>query len=271
MIEVTCEIGINANGDLEIAKKLIDVASSAGCQYVKFQKRDIDSCYSKDELDTPRKSPWGTTTREQKHGIEFDFEDYIEIDKYCAGKIGWYYSPWDLNSIDLMRKFPVPFVKIPSALITDMRYLEAVRDLGYLVIISTGMSNFGEIDAAMKVFDKNQIYSILHCTSTYPTKPEEININCIHTLQERYPWARIGFSNHYPGLNAMAGAAWHGAEMIEFHITPDRAMYGSDQPASIEPRGVFELMSKLKLTQQMMGDGKKKVYDSELPILKKLR
>jgi N-acetylneuraminate synthase len=271
MIKVTAEIGINANGDLAIAKKLIDIATSAGCDYVKFQKRDIDSCYTKYQLDMPRESVWGMTTREQKHGIEFDVSDYVVIDDYCAGKIGWFVSPWDVISIDVMDQFQTPFIKIPSARILDYEYLHAIERLKTPVILSTGMSTLEEIDNAVVTIGKKRIQYILHCTSTYPTKPEEININCIHTLKEIYPDIKIGFSNHYPGLNAMEGAVWHGAEMIEFHITLDRTMYGSDQPASIEPRGLFEFMAKLKLTQQMMGDGKKRIYDSELPILQKLR
>jgi N-acetylneuraminate synthase len=271
MIKVTAEIGINANGDLAIAKKLIDIAASAGCDYVKFQKRDIDSCYTKDELDMPRESEWGMSTREQKHGIEFDVPDYVVIDHYCAGKIGWFASPWDVISVDVMAQFQTPFIKIPSARITDIEYLNAIARLKVPVILSTGMSTLDEIDRAVVLLGENRIQYILHCTSTYPTKPEEINISCIHTLKKIYPGIKIGFSNHYPGLNAMEAAVSNGAEMIEFHITLDRSMYGSDQPASIEPRGVFEFMAKLKLTQQMMGDGKKKVYDSELPILQKLR
>jgi N-acetylneuraminate synthase len=271
MIKVTAEIGINANGDLAIAKKLIDIATSAGCDYVKFQKRDIDSCYTKYELDMPRESAWGMTTREQKHGIEFDVCDYVVIDDYCAGKIGWFVSPWDVISIDVMDQFQTPFIKIPSARITDIVYLNAIARLKTPVILSTGMSTLDEIDRAVVLLGENNIQYILHCTSTYPTKPEEININCIQTLKEIYPGIKIGFSNHYPGLNAMELAVAHGAKMIEFHITPDRAMYGSDQSASIEPRGLFEFMEKLKLTNKMMGDGKKKIYDSEVPIMEKLR
>ena len=271
MVEVVCEIGINANGDLAIAKKLIDVAASAGCHYVKFQKRDIDLVYTNEELGTPRESPWGTTTREQKNGIEFTFPDYLNIDAYCKDKIKWFVSPWDVRSIKLMAQIKLPFMKIPSALITNEKYLRAIKDAEIDVILSTGMSTLDEIDRAVAVLGEGRIYCIMHCTSTYPTSPQEVNARCIKTLKERYPWAKIGFSNHYPGLMAMVLAAAYGAEMLEFHITPDRAMYGSDQAASIEPQGVFKLMEYLKLINWMNGDGVKTVYKSELPIIKKLR
>jgi len=271
MIEVVAELGINHNGDLDIAKKLIDIAYSAGVDFVKFQKRDIDLVYSKEELSKPRESPWGTTTREQKNGIEFTYHDYLDIDAYCKDKIKWFVSPWDLRSIKLLAQIPTPFMKIPSALITNEEYLKAIKDVELDVILSTGMSTLEQIDRAVAVLGENRIYCILHCTSTYPTVPEEINARGILNLKERYPWAKIGFSNHYPGLMAMVMAAAYGAEMIEFHITLDRTMYGSDQAASIEPQGVFKLMEYLKLIERMKGDGIKKVYDSELPIIEKLR
>lgn len=270
-MEVIAEVGINHNGDLDIARKLIDVAASAGCDYVKFQKRDIDLVYSKEELDKPRESPWGTTTREQKNGIEFDLDEYKEIDKYCKRKIGWFVSPWDLKSALMYTVIDMPYVKIPSALITDTEYLDVVKVINKSVILSTGMSTLKEVDTAIDILGEDRIYCIMHCTSTYPTSPDEINIKGIQTLKDLYPWARIGFSNHYPGLMAMFMAATVGAEMLEFHATLDRTMYGSDQAASIEPQGIFKLMEGLKLIERMKGDGIKKVYDSEMPILKKLR
>jgi len=271
MIEVVAELGINHNGDLDIAKKLIDIAYSAGVDFVKFQKRDIDLVYSKEELSKPRESPWGTTTREQKNGIEFTYYDYLEIDAYCKDKIKWFVSPWDLRSIKLMAQIKLPFMKIPSALITNEKYLRAIKDAEIDVILSTGMSTLDEIDRAVAVLGEGRIYCIMHCTSTYPTSPQEVNARCIKTLKERYPWAKIGFSNHYPGLMAMVLAAAYGAEMLEFHITLDRTFPGSDQAASIEPQGVFKLMEYLKLIEWMNGDGIKTVYKSELPILAKLR
>jgi len=270
MTEIICECGINHNGDMEIAKKMIDVAYSAGCDYVKFQKRTIGLVYSEEELDKPRDSPWGTTTRQQKQGLEFDELDYLQIDEYCKGKIKWFGSPWDIVSMDFLAQFDVPFIKIPSALITNEQLISA-KSPKQKFIISTGGSTIEQIDRAIEIIGEDRIYCIMHCTSTYPTQPEEINMLTMVSLKERYPWAKIGFSNHYPGLNAMRMAATMGADMIEFHLTLDRTMYGSDQPASIEPRGLFEFMETLKLTKKMMGDGIKRVFDSEVPIMEKLR
>ena len=272
MVEIILEQGINHSGDLCIAKKLIDVASAAGCDYVKWQKREIDLVYSQEELDKPRESKWGTTTRQQKNGLEFSKYDYIELAFYCEQKgIKWFISPWDVVSLDMMVDFNIPFIKIPSALITNKELLEACKTYTIPVILSSGMSTLEMVDEAIDILGKDRIYSILHCTSTYPTKPEETNIKCITTMKERYPWTKIGFSNHYPGLMSMIMAVALGAEMIEFHGTLDRSMVGSDQSASIEPRGVFELMERIKLIEKMKGDGIKKIFDSEKPIMQKLR
>ncbi len=269
MIEVIAEIGINHGGNLDIAKRLIDVAYSAGCDYVKFQKRDIDLVYSKEELDKPRESQWGTTTRQQKMGLEFDLGDYCEIDDYCKGKIKWFASPWDKNSIVFLNNFAMPLMKIPSALLTDKEYLESCK--GNKIVLSTGMSTLKQIDNAVDVLGEDNIYCLMHCTSTYPTDPSEVNVLCIENFKQLYPTLKIGFSNHYPGLMAMVMAVVLGAEMIEFHITLDRTMHGSDQAASIEPQGVFKLMEYIKLIDKMRGDGIKRVNDGELPIIKKLR
>jgi len=269
-IEVVAEIGINHNGDLDTTKKLIDVAVSAGCDYVKFQKRTIDLVYSKEELEKPRDSKWGTTTRAQKEGLEFGELEYLVIDEYCHNRIQWFASPWDIVSLDFLAGFGVPFIKIPSAKLTNIELISAVSPKQPF-IISTGGCTLDQIDRAVEIIGQDRIYCIMHCTMTYPTKPDEININAIHTLKDRYPWAKIGFSNHYPGIQAMNLAMAHGAEMLEFHLTLDRSSEGSDQAASIEPSGVFDLMNKIKLTKQMMGDGKKVIYDSEVPIIRKLR
>lgn len=272
MIEVVCELGINANGDLGITKKLIDVASSAGCQYVKFQKRNIDSIYTKEELDKPKESPWGITYGDYKRHIEFNKYDYIEIGLYCEQKgIKWFGSPWDIESAFFLGGFDVPFMKIPSALITNLELLEICKKIEIPIILSTGMSTLEMIDRAIDVIGRENIYCIMQCTSTYPSKPEESNVRCVTTLKERYPWAKIGYSNHYPGLLSMIMAITLGAEMIEFHATLDRSMYGSDQAASIAPRGIFELMERIKLIEQMKGDGVKKIFDSELEVMAKLR
>jgi N-acetylneuraminate synthase len=271
--EIVVEIGINANGDVNLAKKLIDAACVAGCDYVKFQKRTIELVYTKEELDFKRDSPWGTTTREQKEGLEFGVEDYREIDEYCHRRgISWFGSPWDLDSLDLLAGFDsCRFIKIPSALITDGAMLGACRPINKPVILSTGMSTVDMVDRAIKILGQDKIYCIMQCTSTYPSKPEELNLNCIRMLKARYPWAKIGFSNHNPGIIFMPIAVALGAEMIEFHITLDRSSYGSDQAASIEPEGTFKLVKYIRGTEQAMGDGIKKIYDSEIPILKKLR
>jgi N-acetylneuraminate synthase len=277
MVEIIYECGINHNGDIGIAQKMIDIASSAGCNFVKFQKRDIDIVYSKEELDKPRESPFGTTTRDQKKGIEFDEIDYSIIDEYCGDKIPWIASPWDVNSLRMLANdFAMGTIKIPSALLTDIEFLGECKRLAkanymHNFILADGMSTYDDLDLAISILGKEYIYCIMHCTSTYPTKPTEMNMLCIQDMKKRYPWAKIGFSNHYPGLMGMFLAVAYGAEMIEFHGTLDRTMYGSDQASSIEPQGVFKLVEGIKLIEQMKGDGIKKVYDSELPIIAKLR
>jgi len=270
MTEIIAELGINHNGDLETAKKLIDVAYAAGCDYVKFQKRTIGLVYSEEELNKPRESRWGKTTREQKEGLEFDEIDYLAIDEYCTGKIKWFASPWDIVSMHFLTEFNVPFIKIASASITNLELISA-KSPKQQFIISTGGSTIEQVDKAVEIIGEDRIYCIMHCTATYPTAPEEINAKCVHTLKARYPWARIGFSNHYPGLMAMRLAASYGAEMIEFHLTLDRTSVGSDHAASIEPRGAFDLVKDVRLINAMIGDGNKVVYDSEVQVMKKLR
>lgn len=270
-VELVYEIGINHNGDMATAKKLIDVAHSAGCDYVKFQKRNIESVYTKEELDAPRESPWGATNREQKEGLEFGFDDYVELKRYCGDKIGWLASPWDLKSLYDLFLLKSKYIKIPSALITNEAFLANCLNYDAQVILSTGMSTMSMINRAVEVLGREKIYCIMACTSTYPTKPEELNLNFIKTLKKVYPWAKIGFSNHSPGVVYMAIAASLGAEMIEFHGTLDRSMYGSDQAASIEPEGVYKLSKWLKGIEVAMGTGIKEIYDSELPIMEKLR
>lgn len=272
MIEVIAEIGINHNGDLGIAKQLIDVAKAAGCDYVKFQKRTIDLCYSKEELEKPRESQWGTTTRQQKEGLEFGELAYHEIDSYCKQRgIKWFASPWDIISMAFLAGFEnVPYIKIASAVLTNKALL-SIQSVKQPFILSTGGSTFEQISEAIDIIGKDRIHCIMHCTSTYPTKPDEINASFIPKMKDIFPWTKIGFSNHYPGLMAMRLAAAYGAEMIEFHLTLDRAMVGSDHAASIEPKGAFELVRDLRLIERMRGDGVKRVYDSELPIMAKLR
>lgn len=272
MIEVVAELGINHNGDLDLAKKMIDVAAAAGCHYVKFQKRDIDLVYTKEELDKPRESPWGTTTREQKQGLEFSDIDYIEIALYCEQKkIKWFASPWDYNSVKMLTKFDIPFIKVPSALVTNTDFLEICGETGKPIILSSGMSTLDDVRHARRVVGWGNVYCVMQCTSTYPTAPNEVNVSVLDEFREAFPATKIGFSNHYPGLMAMIMAATLGYDMLEFHLTLDRTMYGSDQAASIEPKGVFELMSRLRLIEQMKGTGVKNIYPSELPVMAKLR
>lgn len=263
------EIGINHNGSMEIAKKLIQKAYDSGCQAVKFQKRDINSVYTPEELDTYRESPWGTTNRQQKEGLEFNIDQYKELENFSSSlNLDFIVSCWDSISLDLIEKnINVKYHKIASALLTDKSFIEAVNSTGKPVILSTGMSSEEQIDAAVKKLDNLQY--ILACTSTYPTLDHEVNLKYITTLKEKYPNYKIGFSNHQNGLIACFGAAALGAECLEFHITLDRTMYGSDQAASIE--NVEDLVSGADKMRSLLGDGKKVIYDNEIPIIKKLR
>jgi len=273
MTEVVAELGINHNGSIETAKKMIDVAAAAGCDFVKLQKRDISLVYTKAELDSPRESPWGKTFREQKRGLEFDEDVYDELDEYCNAKdIGWFASPWDVNSLDFIARYDsCEFIKIPSPLLTNEELLNACLEVDKPVILSSGMSNLHMIDNAVSILGRDKIYCIMHCTSTYPSKPEELNLSCITGFKEKYGWTKIGFSNHNPGIIFMPIAVALGAEMVEFHLTLDRASYGSDQAASIESEGVFRLVKHIHNTEKAIGDGVKRIYESELPIMKKLR
>lgn len=271
--KLVAELGINHNGDLNIAKQLIDVACAAGCQYVKFQKRHIPLVYTPEELAVPRESPWGTTTMEQKKGLEFEVWEYQKISEYCKHKgVEWFASSWDVNSAALMGSFDTAYQKIPSALITNMDILEITKSINKPVIISTGMSTYGEVLTCLDYLG-HQVEYVLHCTSTYPCKPEEVNLNCIPAMKKAFyiEKFKIGFSNHSPGLTFIPVAVAMGAEMIEFHITLDRAMYGSDQSSSIEPEGVFHLVKNIRAIEEAMGDGVKKIFPSEIPIMKKLR
>jgi N-acetylneuraminate synthase len=271
MVKIVYEIGINANGSIDTAKKMIDVACAAGCDYVKFQKRCIDLVYTKEELRALRKSPWGDTNEDQKRGLEFTLTDYAEIDLYCKKKgIPWFVSPWDKVSIADMNRFDIPFLKVPSALITDMDYLQAIKETRKPVVLSTGMSTFIQIEEAVS-FLGTQIEYILHCTSTYPSKPKEQDLLVIPWLKQTYPNYKIGMSNHSPGLTFMIGAMALQVDIIEFHGCLDRSDYGSDQSASIEPEGVFRLVKHLRAMEEALGDGVKKVHDSEYPVMLKLR
>jgi N-acetylneuraminate synthase len=270
------EVGINGNGSLDIVKMLIDKAVQAKLDYVKFQKRDIPSVYSKEELDKYRESPWGTTNREQKYGLEFNREQYNEIDRYCKLKgIGWFASPWDVDSVDFLMEYKPDYIKVASAKMTNMVLLKKIKDsiegTNTKVIVATGMTTLEELTMTMEVLGYDNVKYILACTSSYPTPTEDMNMNKIITLQNLQWPAKIGFSNHYNGLKFINMAAVMGCEMIEFHITLDRTMYGSDQAASIESSGFSQIRDYIDEIEIARGDGKLKVEQSEINIKKKLR
>ena len=266
------EIGINHNGDIEIAKKLIDVASFAGCDAVKFQKRTIETVYTKEELDKPRESPWGMTNREQKYGLEFEKDEYDEIDKYCKSKaISWFASAWDEKSQEFLRQYDCRYNKVASAMLTVKPILEMVAEEKKYTFISTGMSTLDEVDRAVEIFSKNDCpYEVMHCNSSYPMRDEDANLKMIHSLRERYG-GNIGYSGHEVGLQISLAAVAMGATSIERHITLDRTMYGSDQSVSVEPGGLMKLVRDIRVIEKAMGDGKKVVTDIEKNIKEKLR
>jgi N-acetylneuraminate synthase len=271
MTYIIAEIGINHNGDINLAKELIDTAAETGCNAVKFQKRTIEDVYTKEELDKPRESPWGTTNREQKEGLEFSMDQYKDLEAYTKDKgLDFIVSCWDLNSVkEVEEHLDVAYHKVASALLTDREFLEALKATGKKIILSTGMSDEIQIAKAVLVLGAENIEYLLACTSTYPTKVDEINLAYIDALKFDYETIKIGFSNHYSGGLACYGAVARGAECIEFHITKDRTMYGSDQAASIQHVDV--VVDGIRKMEQMVGDGRKVVYDDEKPIADKLR
>ena len=266
------EIGINHNGDMKICKQLIDVAVDAGCDAVKFQKRDINLVYNKEFLDSPRESPWGKTQRDQKMGIEFSEDDYQEIDNYCKTKnIKWFASAWDLNSQLFLRKFNFKYNKIASAMLVNLELLKMVSEEKKHTFISTGLSTLKDIEIAVNIFkDKNCPFELMHCVSTYPMKDEDANLKTIETLREKFK-CKVGYSGHETGLVISHAAAALGVSSIERHITLDRAMYGSDQAASLAPAGLKKLVKEVRRIQIAMGDGVKRIIEAEIPIAKKLR
>jgi N-acetylneuraminate synthase len=271
-IFVIAEIGINHNGDMAIAKELIDVAKDAGCDAVKFQKRTIDLVYTKEFLDALRESPWGTTQRHQKEGLEFGFEQYCQIDDYCRDKgIDWFASAWDIESLHFLRPFNLKYNKVASAMIVYEEFLKAVASEKKYTFISTGMSSVEDIDKAVDIFRKAQCpFELMHCISTYPMKEEKANLNCIRTLRERYG-CKVGYSGHEAGLAVSYAAAAMGITSLERHITTNRAMYGSDQAASVEPMGLRMLVGSVRKIENAMGDGIVKMLSDEIAMAKKLR
>jgi N-acetylneuraminate synthase len=268
---IIAEIGINHNGSLEIAKKLIDVAKAAGCDAVKFQKRTPEKCVPAEQRDKMRETPWGYITYlEYRYKVEFGVEEFTQIDNYCrAQKIHWFVSCWDPDSVEFMKPFKTPCIKIPSASLTDKELLESVRDSGHPVMLSTGMSDTGQIDAAVKVLGTKNLL-LAHATSTYPCPKEELNLRMVTTLREQFD-CPIGYSGHEVGLATTVAAVALGASFLERHVTLDRAMWGSDQAASIEPGGLKRLVKDVRNVEIALGDGKKRVYQSEVIAASRLR
>jgi len=271
-IFITAEIGINHNGDMDITKKLIDGAKEAGCDAVKFQKRTLDIVYTAEELALYRKSPWGTTNREQKEGLEFGKDEYDEIDKYCKeNKIEWFASAWDMPSQKFLQQYDFKYNKIASALLTYDDLLEEVSKEGKYTFISTGMSTMDEIDNAIKIFVKNNCpFELMHTNSTYPMKNEDANLNVIKTLRDHFN-CDVGYSGHETGRIVTITAAALGATSIERHITVDSSMYGSDQAASINLFDLKLLVADIATSQIALGNPEKHVMDTEIPIKAKLR
>jgi N-acetylneuraminate synthase len=267
---VVAEIGINHNGDLEIAKRLIDVAVSAGCEAVKFQKRTVDVVYTAEELKKPRENPFGPTNGDLKRALEFGKQQYQEIDAYCKEKgIVWFASPWDEASVDFLEEFNVPCHKVASASLTDDNLLRCIRSTGKPVILSTGMSTMEQIDHAVAVLGRDELI-ILHATSTYPANYDELNLKVIPVLADRFQ-VPVGYSGHETGIASSVAAVALGASMVERHLTLDRAMWGSDQAASLEPNGITRLLRDIRLVETAFGDGKKRMYEREVPVMEKLR
>ncbi len=271
-IFIIAEIGINHNGSVEIAKQLIGVAKGAGADAVKFQKRTIDLVYTKEMLDSPRESPWGTTQRAQKEGLEFGVKEYNEIDAYCKEKgIEWFASAWDLESKKFLRQYDCKYNKIASAMIVYEDLLKEVASEKKHTFISTGMTEAKQIDRAVEIFKNAGCpFELMHCVSTYPMEDEDANLNRIKTLRDCYQ-CNVGYSGHEVGLAVSYAAAALGITSLERHITLDRAIYGSDQAASVEPAGFRQLISAVRKIEKAMGDGNMTVNSKEIPIAKKLR
>ena len=271
-IKIIAEIGINHNGDMGICKKLIDVAADSGANCVKFQKRDIDQVYTQDFLDSPRESQWGTTQREQKTGLEFSAEQYQEIEDYCKSKdLEWFASAWDINSQKFLRQFNSKYNKVASAMIVHTELLKEIASEGKHTFISTGMTTYDDIQDAVNIFRKaNCSFELMHTVSTYPMKDENANLNMIKTLREKFD-CNVGYSGHEVGLAVSYAAAALNITSLERHITLDRAMYGSDQSASVEPAGFKQLVGAIRKIELAMGDGIKKTIEEEAPIAANLR
>lgn len=269
---ITAEVGINHNGDLQLAKRLIDAATVAGCDAVKFQKRTVDKVYTKEYLDSPRQSPWGDTQRAQKEGLEFGEEEYDEIDRYCREKgIEWFASAWDVDSQKFLRKYNCCYNKVASAMLTNDQLLQEIASEGKYTFIATGMSTLDEISHAVEIFEKaGCLYELMHCNSTYPMPAEDANLKLIRALSDIYK-CKVGYSGHEEGTLVSICAVAAGATSIERHITLDKAMYGSDQKASIEPYELCRLVKDIRDVEKSMGTGEKILTTAEQDVKKKLR
>ena len=267
---LVAEIGINHNGDLNVAKQLIDIAVNAGWDAVKFQKRTVEVVYSAEELARPRESPFGVTNGDLKRRLEFSKEQYDQIDAHCRARdIAWFASPWDEASVDFLESFAVPCYKVASASLTDDNLLRHLRSTGKPIILSTGMSTLAQIDHAVDVLGHEQLV-ILHATSTYPAQYEELNLRVIPMLVQRFG-VPVGYSGHETGIASSVAAVALGACVVERHVTLDRAMWGSDQAASLGPNGITLLARDIRLAEAALGDGQKRLLDTEVPIMQKLR
>ena len=267
---VIAEIGINHNGSVDLAKRMIDEAVMAGCDAVKFQKRTVTKVYTPEELDVYRPNYYGSTNRDLKLGLELSYEDYCIIDEYCRDKkIMWFASCWDLDSVDFIEQFDVPCHKVASAMLTDDEFLLKLKSLGKPILLSTGMSSMEEIRHAVDFLGEDNLV-LFHCTSTYPTNHTEINLRVIETFREEFS-CPIGYSGHERGLLPSILSVELGANSVERHITVDRTLWGSDQAASLEPEGLRRMVRDIREVKKILGDGNKKVYDSELPVRDKLR
>jgi N-acetylneuraminate synthase len=267
---VVAEIGINHNGDLGLARRLIDVAATSGCSAVKFQKRTLDIVYSAAEMARVRESPFGTTNGDLKRALEFGKKQYAQIDAHCKTVgIQWFASPWDEASVDFLEEFSVSCHKVASASLTDDHLLRHMRATKKPIILSTGMSTMAQIDHAVEVLGRDNLI-ILHATSTYPANYDELNLRVIPVLAKRFG-VPIGYSGHETGIASSVASVVLGASMVERHLTLDRAMWGSDQAASLEPNGMLRLVRDIRLIETSLGDGEKRLYDREVPIMEKLR
>lgn len=269
---VIAEIGINHNGSIDTAKKLIDAASMAGCNMVKFQKRTVETVYTKPDLDRPRESPWGTTNRQQKEGLEFSRADYNEIDRYCREKnIEWTASAWDVESQKFIQTYNLKYNKVASAMLTNRALMEEIASEKKHTFISTGMSTLDQISKVIKIFETNKCsYELMHCNSSYPMRVEDANLKTIETLRNLFK-CDVGYSGHETGIIVSCAAVCLGATSIERHITLDRAMYGSDQSASLEVPGLIKLVKYIRAVELAMGTGEKVVTETEAQIASKLR